>query len=166
MTSTYKVVLVGAAEVGKTMWVRRLHSRKSFRWVENTKYTPTIGVEVVPLRYDGFNLNIWDCAGQESLQVLKEAYYIGADAAIVMNNGRNFEIARGYIDLLQRVNPRIPIIHITSIIGSVPLNESQINVKKGDNLDTPLDLVLRAIKIKEENEAGALVNFTEEKAKL
>jgi len=83
----YKVLLVGDGGVGKTTFVRR-HKSGDFE----RKYIPTIGVEVVPLSWytstKGQSIqivfNMWDTAGQEKFGVLRDGYYIGGQAAIIM----------------------------------------------------------------------------------
>jgi GTP-binding nuclear protein Ran len=79
----YKVLLVGDGGVGKTTFVRRHKSGEFER-----KYIPTIGVEVVPLTWftnkGQIVFNMWDTAGQEKFGVLRDGYYIGGQAAIIM----------------------------------------------------------------------------------
>ncbi len=69
-----KIVLIGDGGIGKTSYVSRLMTG-SFE----SKYIPTMGVEVNPLNYwESNNLNdifnIWDCAGQEKYGGCKEGY--------------------------------------------------------------------------------------------
>lgn len=75
--------MVGDGGVGKTTFVTR-HQTGEFE----KRYIATQGVNVSsmvlhttkgPIRF-----NIWDTAGQEKLGGLREGYYIGADAAIMM----------------------------------------------------------------------------------
>lgn len=79
----FKVVLVGDGGVGKTTLVKR-HLSGEFQ----TKYVPTLGVEVTPLTFDTncgtIVFNIWDTAGQEKFGGLRDGYYVHADGAIVM----------------------------------------------------------------------------------
>jgi len=79
----FKVVLVGDGGVGKTTFVKR-HRTGEFE----KRYVPTIGVEVRSLdfntNYGKFVLNCWDTAGQEKFGGLREGYYIGGEAAIIM----------------------------------------------------------------------------------
>lgn len=79
---SYKIVLVGDGGVGKTTLVKR-HLTNTFE----TKYIPTVGVEVTPLVFytnqGSITFNIWDTAGQEKFGGLRDGYYIEMDAAIV-----------------------------------------------------------------------------------
>jgi len=79
----FKVLLVGDGGVGKTTFVKR-HKTGEFE----KKYIATMGVEVHPIPFNT-NLgpvifNCWDTAGQEKLGGLRDGYYIGGQAAIIM----------------------------------------------------------------------------------
>jgi GTP-binding nuclear protein Ran len=79
----FKLILVGDGGVGKTTYVKR-HRTGEFE----KKYVATMGVEVSPLTFST-NLgpicfNCWDTAGQEKFGGLRDGYYIGGQAAIIM----------------------------------------------------------------------------------
>jgi len=79
----FKLILVGDGGVGKTTFVKR-HKTGEFE----KKYIATMGVEVSGLRFHT-NLgevvfNCWDTAGQEKFGGLRDGYYIGGQAAIIM----------------------------------------------------------------------------------
>jgi len=79
----FKLILVGDVGVGKTTYVKR-HRTGEFE----KKYVATMGVEVSPLTFST-NLgpicfNCWDTAGQEKFGGLRDGYYIGGQAAIIM----------------------------------------------------------------------------------
>lgn len=81
----FKVVLVGDAGVGKTTFLNR-HLTGEF---EKT-YVPTVGAEVHEVVFHGsthyvnIGFRVWDTAGQEKYAGLRDYYYEGADAAIIM----------------------------------------------------------------------------------
>lgn len=105
-----KILLVGSGGVGKSVLVRSLKSNSFER-----KYIPTIGVEVVPVSGCGNkSFAIWDTAGQEKFGVLKEGYYIGSQAAIVMCGDSAFTVreAREYLKSIKRVCGEIPTLVI------------------------------------------------------
>ncbi|KRX01512.1 P-loop containing nucleoside triphosphate hydrolase [Pseudocohnilembus persalinus] len=83
IVAEYKLVFVGDGGVGKTTFVKR-HRTGEFE----KKYNATQGVEVSNIdfftNHGGIRFNIWDTAGQEKLGGLREGYYIGANAAIIM----------------------------------------------------------------------------------
>lgn len=83
MQTDYKIILIGDGGCGKTSFVNCLRKGEF-----SSKYIATQGVDVSPTT---FNTNhgtiifkIWDCAGQEKFGGLKDGYYIGANAVIIM----------------------------------------------------------------------------------
>lgn len=79
----FKLILVGDGGVGKTTFVKR-HRTGEFE----KKYIATMGVEVNPLPFytnlGQIVFNCWDTAGQEKFGGLRDGYYIGGKAAIIM----------------------------------------------------------------------------------
>eukprot|EP00468_Gymnochlora_sp_CCMP2014_P005884 CAMPEP_0167755222 /NCGR_PEP_ID=MMETSP0110_2-20121227/8703_1 /TAXON_ID=629695 /ORGANISM="Gymnochlora sp., Strain CCMP2014" /LENGTH=215 /DNA_ID=CAMNT_0007641183 /DNA_START=908 /DNA_END=1555 /DNA_ORIENTATION=- len=79
----FKLILVGDGGVGKTTFVTR-HITGEFE----KKYVATMGVNVRPLKfntkYGQIIFNCWDTAGQEKFGGLRDGYYIGGQAAIIM----------------------------------------------------------------------------------
>jgi len=79
----FKLILVGDGGVGKTTFVKR-HRTGEFE----KKYVATMGVEVNPLPFftnlGQVVFNCWDTAGQEKFGGLRDGYYIGGQAAIIM----------------------------------------------------------------------------------
>ena len=80
--STFKVVLLGDAGVGKTsVFSRYLPAKDKF----SPTYTPTVGCEVLPLsfftNYGHVFLDVFDTPGDLAHT---ESYYSGADIAIAM----------------------------------------------------------------------------------
>lgn len=75
---SYKIVLVGNGQRGKTDFVSRL---KNFP--VNPSYVPTQGVEVTPIETDLGVVKLWDTAGQGKYRGLGDAYYINADGFII-----------------------------------------------------------------------------------
>eukprot|EP01084_Bolivina_argentea_P130986 231234_1 len=110
-TPTFKIVLIGDGGVGKTTFVKR-HKTGEFQ----KKYNPTIGVEIHPLTfytsYGPITFNCWDTAGQEKFGSLRDGYYIGCKAAIIM------------FDVTSRTSYKsIQIWHrdLTRICGNIPI---------------------------------------------
>jgi len=79
----FKLVLVGDGGVGKTTFVKR-HKSGEFE----KKYVATLGCEVHPLTFftnlGPIIYNVWDTAGQEKFGGLRDGYYVGGQAAIIM----------------------------------------------------------------------------------
>lgn len=108
----FKLVLVGDGGVGKTTFVKR-HLTGEFE----KKYIATLGVEVHPMVFNTSKGNIrflvWDTAGQEKLGGLREGYYIGSHAGIIMfdvcSRITYQNVPKWYKDLI-RVCEHIPIV--------------------------------------------------------
>jgi GTP-binding nuclear protein Ran len=110
-SNQYKVILVGDSGVGKSTFIHR--------WITGEfrqKYIATIGAEVHPIPLDTnhgmYTLNIWDISGQEKFGGLRDGYYAGANAAILMfdlTNKLSFKRLREWIHDIRRVKD-IPII--------------------------------------------------------
>jgi len=127
---TFKVVLVGRGQTGKTCLVHRLLTGE-----HRAAYIATLGVEVHPFRFkvkgsDGVEkavcFNLWDTAGQEKFGGLRDGYYIQAQAAVIFVNPegdrmkRTQEIATHARDLM-RVVGKIP----TFVAASIPPNKEK-----------------------------------------
>ncbi|HSW77068.1 MAG TPA: GTP-binding protein [Candidatus Saccharimonadales bacterium] len=108
----FKVVLVGDGGVGKSTYVNRLKTGEFKR-----KYIPTQGVDVIPLtfstNYGTIIFKVWDCAGQEKFEGLRDGYWIGAQAALFMFNVTNqstFEKLPTWMKDVHRVTNEIPFV--------------------------------------------------------
>ena len=80
---TFKVVIVGDGNTGKTAFINRLLTGNF-----SDQYTPTVGVEIHPLKFTSrtgkqFTFNCFDCAGKDEFGGLRDDYYLQADAFIV-----------------------------------------------------------------------------------
>ena len=88
-TREYKVSLIGASEVGKSSFLKRLLYGYNHIYVTEK----TLGVDVIPIDIQNNNhkirLNIWDCAGDERYRGLKEKYHIDTQAAIIFRSTNN-----------------------------------------------------------------------------
>lgn len=109
---TFKCVLLGDGESGKSTFVRR-HLTGEF----TPNYIPTLGVEVHPLTFATSHgpvcFNVWDTAGQDKFGGLRTGYYIQADCAILMfdltKKSTYLNLNKWYQDILN-VCPNIPIV--------------------------------------------------------
>jgi GTP-binding nuclear protein Ran len=112
IVAEFKLVLVGDGGVGKTTFVKR-HLTGEFE----KKYIATQGVEVTNIvfytNHGPIKFNIWDTAGQEKLGGLREGYYIGANAALIMFDVTSRitykNVPKWYKDLT-RICENIPIV--------------------------------------------------------
>lgn len=109
----FKTILVGATNVGKTSYIRKVMYNEFF-----DKHVPTMGVEVHPIAFKTNKgdviFNVWDCAGDERFKGLGCGYYLGANCAIVLydtENKETKEIAADYVREIRSVlGENIPIV--------------------------------------------------------
>ncbi len=109
---TYKIVIIGDKNTGKTSFVRR-HLNGIFL----TDYEPTLGVEVHPLvfntNYGDFGFNIWDTAGDDKKMGLVDGYYISADGAIIFyTSDSNYDKTKKLVEKFLELNPHKPIVNV------------------------------------------------------
>lgn len=112
MYPTFKVVLIGAGESGKTAFLQR-HKTGDFE----KKYIATLGTQVEPLtfhtNYGPVILNVWDCAGQEKFGGSRDGYYLKSDAAIAMFSRDSIPsliTTLGLLPDLTRIAGEIPVV--------------------------------------------------------
>ncbi|XP_039948443.1 ras-related protein Rab-8A [Bactrocera neohumeralis] len=88
--ATYKVLVLGDSNVGKTCIVHRYCDEKYY-----DTYISTIGIDFKQklINLDGvpIKLQIWDTAGQERFRTLTTAYYRGAMGILLMYDVTNLE---------------------------------------------------------------------------
>ena len=125
---SYKIVLVGNGGVGKTTFIKR-HITGEFE----RNYEPTKGCCIYPLNFNTscghIKFSVWDTAGQEKFGGLRDGYYVGADAAIIMFDVSSRisykQIPSWYRDI-RRVESDIPVI----LIGNkIDINDRQVKDK-------------------------------------
>lgn len=123
---TFKIILVGDENVGKSTFVQRLCDN-SFR----EYYTPTLGVNVIPIRISttagDICFNIWDCAGNETYKGLGNLYYTAADAAIIMfdlTNPNTFNSRITKPHEITKMTGTIPIVYVGNKFDSLPYKKA------------------------------------------
>lgn len=133
---TFKVIITGDGGVGKTAFINR-HITGEF----NNKYEPTIGVDIRSLQFSTtcgqIIFNCWDTAGQDKLAGLRDGYYIGGDAAIIM------------FDVSSRITYRnVPTWHkdLVRVIPSIPIILVGSKVDRNNNSIRPKDIFFHHLK--------------------
>jgi GTP-binding nuclear protein Ran len=108
----YKILIIGNGGVGKTTFIRR-HRTGEFE----EKYIATMGVAVNPLPFNTnmgtVYLNLWDCAGKPEFMGLRDGYYIGADAAIIMFdvcNPASYACVPSLVREVRKIRPNIHLV--------------------------------------------------------
>ena len=113
--SNFKLIVIGEENVGKSTWIKKLRTGEI-----ESRYLSTVGVEVYPIRLrtiiengcgDEIMFKVWDCAGKEYFDGLKEGYYIGSDCAIIMDSTSNSE---NFDKWNKRVNLNIPKLRVST----------------------------------------------------
>lgn len=164
----YKVILVGDGCVGKTSFCDK-HISDTVR----QEYIPTLGVNVHPIvlntSHGDVCLDIWDVAGQEKFGGLRQGYYQGGNAAIVMfdvTNQASFENIHAWILDIKKVCNDIPIVvlgnkvditdkkvnpeDISPVIQKYQCTYYYVSTKTNYNLEKPFLSILRYLKKDEE----------------
>ncbi len=150
---TKKIVLIGDAKVGKTTFVSLLlgkHFRCGILMEESfsNDYTPTLGVEVHPIRRGTKCYNIWDCAGLERFGGLRDGYWIQAQGAIVMCDSSNLEsiqhVEKWANDFKRIVGNNVPIVYVINKSEMLPNGFQddrfvKISCKNNENIDDVLN---------------------------
>ncbi|KAF2364824.1 Small GTP-binding protein domain [Trinorchestia longiramus] len=82
-TDTYKILVIGDVNVGKTCLVHRFCDERYY-----DTYISTVGIDfkqkIVNLDGVPVRLQIWDTAGEERFRTLTTAYYRGAQGIVLM----------------------------------------------------------------------------------
>jgi GTP-binding nuclear protein Ran len=160
--TTFKLVLIGDAKVGKSSFVKR-HSSSTF----DRDYVPTQGVAVTPLTVEtsagSLTFNIWDTAGERSLGPLYEGVYLEADCGILMfdvtDHATYRNIATWYNDLV-RVRPMVQVVLVGNKVdvrerkvsaSQVTFHKArgmqyiEISAKSGLHSDSPLEALAQRL---------------------
>mmetsp|Transcript_49093 Transcript_49093/g.88779 ORF Transcript_49093/g.88779 Transcript_49093/m.88779 type:complete len:255 (+) Transcript_49093:59-823(+) len=116
----FKLVLVGDGGAGKTTLCKR-HLTGEF----NSKYIPTLGVEVHRLRFatncGEVIFNVWDTAGQEKFGGLRDGYYVKGECGIVMfdvTSRVTYQNVPKWFDDLKRACPDVPVVLVGNKVDS------------------------------------------------
>ncbi|MFX1366828.1 MAG: Rab family GTPase [Promethearchaeota archaeon] len=110
----FKVVIIGDGAVGKTSLIKK-YTQGSFK----KEYIATLGTQFSKFEeeIDGekVELFLWDIAGQEQFQALRQRFYIGSAGAIIVfsldpEQERSFEHVSRWLDDLKKHCGNIPIV--------------------------------------------------------
>lgn len=146
---TYKIVLIGEQNTGKSTYVHRIRTGEYKK-----TYAATLGVEVHPIKVNTtvgmMTLNFWDCAGKPEFEGLGEGYYIGADGFLIFYHNHS-QPASEKQKYLKKAFPNIPALIYRTKIDMLHENDpnvhhSEISTKTCHNLDDPLVQIIRRIK--------------------
>jgi GTP-binding nuclear protein Ran len=110
-TAEFKLIMVGDGGVGKTSFVKRF---KTGEQAKVDRSTPGYDVYEIPFftSHGPIKLLIWDIAGSEKQDKIKDCFFIGAHCAILM------------FDLTSRISYKnVPDWYkeVTSVCDNVPI---------------------------------------------
>lgn len=158
-----KLVLAGESGVGKTSYLEKLTNN-----VFLEKHNPTLGVDVqnlcFNLREKTYVFSVWDVAGKEEHRGLGDAYFIGADCAIVMtdltfSDPLDSEFVWNWVKRIRRIDPDMSIMIVCNKCDKVKKNKFcfekmndvqiyNISTKTGFDCEKPFDHIVRTLQNK------------------
>ncbi|XP_022919844.1 ras-related protein Rab-8A [Onthophagus taurus] len=139
--STYKVLVLGDSNVGKTCIVHRFCDERYY-----DTYISTIGIDFKQkiINLDGvpIKLQIWDTAGQERFRTLTTAYYRGAMGILLMYDVTNLESFNHITYWLQNIEENASPHVVTVLAGnkcesSDRVVDSDSGQKMAENFELP-----------------------------
>ncbi len=155
---SFKIIVIGDGRVGKTTLLMRFVD-KAFREL----YIPTLGVQVSLKNMDFeentlVKYNLWDIAGQDLFSQIRNKFYVGSQAVIIVfdvTNSMSFKnVERWYNDMRQSLPQEIPCILVGNkvdlprIINKIDGREIakklkigfiETSAKTGENVDRVFD---------------------------
>ena len=106
MSYSFKFVIVGNHEVGKTSLIRQFVERKF-----SHDYRATIGLNIFAYNFDfqgnELNLQLWDIGAQQYFKRFRRIYYNGAEAAFIVFDITNRDSFEKVKDWYEEVNELI-----------------------------------------------------------
>ncbi|MFX0057590.1 MAG: Rab family GTPase [Candidatus Heimdallarchaeota archaeon] len=120
---SFKFVVVGDHEVGKTSIIRRFVERKF-----SADYRATIGLNILAhnflLEGNEISLTLWDLGAQEFFKRYRKIYYTGAEAAFIVYdlvNQQSFDNVRNWYNELTEfiLDKDIPIVIVANKLDLV-----------------------------------------------
>ncbi|MFX0032905.1 MAG: Rab family GTPase [Candidatus Hodarchaeota archaeon] len=133
----FKIAIVGDPGVGKTSLILR-YTNNAFR----RQYLPTLGVvvsdKVFKVEDSTIQLVLWDIAGQVKFETMRQQFYLGSDAILLvfdLTNEKSFEnISNWYLDVKNQLKKSTDLIGF--IVGNKNdlINEIKVNSSKAMDL--------------------------------
>lgn len=106
-----RILVLGLDNAGKTTIVKSILNQ------DTTTISPTVGFEINPILYNGYNLNIWDVGGQTSLRTFWGNYFAKTDIIIWVVDGLALERLReSYEELREKVISHDRLIGIKLLV--------------------------------------------------
>jgi len=111
-----KIVFLGDGSVGKTALVRRFCEN---RFEESRVMTIGVDFQVKEMVIENqpVKLSIWDVAGQDRFQFVRENFYRGSQAAALVydcTQPETFEHLRRWVEEIRAFAPRVPFVMVAN----------------------------------------------------
>lgn len=130
---TYKVVIVGDARVGKTSLILK-YTKGTF----NEEYIMTLGAQLSKFQdiVEGNEVKLvfWDIAGQTNFSQLRQSFYKGSSAAIIVFSheenelgDRSFNNISKWLENIVEYCGRIPVVLFGNKIDLIDVNDLILN---------------------------------------
>ncbi|MFW9946287.1 MAG: Rab family GTPase [Candidatus Odinarchaeota archaeon] len=133
----FKIAIVGDPGVGKTSLILR-YTNNAFR----RSYIPTLGVHVsdkiFKVEDSTVQLVLWDIAGQVKFETMRQQFYLGSDAILLifdLTNEKSFEnLSNWYLDVKNQLKNRPDLVGF--IVGNKKdlIEELKISAEKAIEL--------------------------------
>ncbi|MFX1492643.1 MAG: Rab family GTPase [Promethearchaeota archaeon] len=133
----FKIAIVGDPGVGKTSLILR-YTNNAFR----RSYIPTLGVHVsdkiFKVEDSSVQLVLWDIAGQVKFETMRQQFYLGSDAILLifdLTNEKSFEnLSNWYLDVKNQLKSRPDLVGF--IVGNKKdlIEELKISAEKAIEL--------------------------------
>lgn len=132
--TTYKVLIIGDTSVGKTALLNRF-SDGSF----HPSLVSTVGIDnknkVISLEDEDIKLQIWDTAGQERFRTLTNAYFRGADGALLLYDISKRETYLNVADWMESVHTHATGIQVVIVGHKCDLEDQRsVSREEGEKL--------------------------------
>mmetsp|Transcript_1343 Transcript_1343/g.2400 ORF Transcript_1343/g.2400 Transcript_1343/m.2400 type:complete len:234 (-) Transcript_1343:1508-2209(-) len=85
----FHVLIIGIDSAGKTTLLENIKRNYGAGGLPSDKITPTIGMNLAKIRYDGAQVIFWDLGGQSKMRAMWEKYYMEANAVIYVVDSAN-----------------------------------------------------------------------------
>lgn len=139
----FKITVVGDASVGKTSLIKK-YTQGSFQ----KEYISTLGTQFSKYEEQidgvGVNLFLWDIAGQDSFQALRQRFYAGSSGAIIVfshapeQRESHTHVRRWFNDLKKHCGNipiilfgnKVDLIDNSELVSNSNLATSDVNVEK------------------------------------
>lgn len=153
----FKIIILGDAAVGKTVFINRLANGKFTNY-----YSPTIGAEVTPINFRTnigiIKVDLWEISGDQKYSKFTDRFLSKADGCLIMfdvTNDTSYNNIELWISKLKRFSvsyrePLIPFI-ICGSKGDISkgldfgVNCQIISSKSFSKIKTPLVTLIRII---------------------